>query len=223
MTVPVPSVRKAGFRRASDSGVEPSRMHSSRTRSTPGYATTSSPYCPAAQAAAALRWLSRAKRSWASRVMPCFSAMSSAPSPSEPVHSAGMRGLVIRQPRVVDHICWWPAGKGRSGFCTTQGARLIDSTPPAMATEASPSAMARAAWMTASRPEPQSLLTVTPGTDTGSPASRTAIRATSRLSSPAPLASPKTTSSMRAGSRSGVRSTSARTTCAARSSGRTPA
>ncbi len=170
-----------------------------------------------------MRWLSSAKRSCASRVMPCFSAMSSAPSPSATVHSSGIRGLVIRQPRAVDHICWCVAGKGRSGFCTTQGARVIDSTPPAMATEASPRAMEREAWMTASRPEPHSRLTVTPGTVTGRPASRTAIRATSRLSSPAPLASPKTTSSILAGSREGVRSTRARTTCAARSSGRTPA
>ena len=63
----------------------------------------------------------------------------------------------------------WPAGKARSGLGSTQGARLIDSTPPATTTSASPTAIARAAWMTASRPEPQSRLTVTPGTRDGQP------------------------------------------------------
>ena len=78
-----------------------------------------------------------------------------------------------------------------SGFCTTHGARLIDSTPPAMHTVSSPAAIARLALNAASIPEPHSRLTVAPGTDVGSPASRTAMRATLRLSSPAWLASPK--------------------------------
>ena len=42
-----------------------------------------------------------------------------------------MRGLIIRQPRVVSCIVCGPRGRARSGFSTTQGARLIDSTPPA--------------------------------------------------------------------------------------------
>ena len=46
------------------------------------------------------------------------------------------------------------------------------------------------AMATASRPDPQSLFTVTPGTSTGSSASSVAIRATLRLSSPAWLAQP---------------------------------
>ena len=58
-----------------------------------------------------------------------------------------------------------------------------------------------------------------PGTVTGRPASSEAMRATLRLSSPAPLALPSTTSSTSAGSRS-VRSSAARRTPAARSSGR---
>ncbi len=89
--------------------------------------------------------------------------------------------------------------------------------------DASPQAMARAAWITASRPEAHSRLTVTPGTDVGRPASRAAIRPTLRFSSPAPLALPKYTSSIRDGSSSGVRASSSRTACAARSSGRTDA
>ena len=72
-------------------------------------------------------------------------------------------------------------------------------------------------------PEPHRRFTVTPGTSTGNPASSTAMRATSRFSSPAPLALPNTTSSIRAGSSPGLRSASASTVRAARSSGRTPA
>ena len=42
-----------------------------------------------------------------------------------------MRGLTKRQPRVVSCIVCGPRGRPRSGLPTTQGARLIDSTPPA--------------------------------------------------------------------------------------------
>jgi len=64
-------------------------------------------------------------------------------------------------------------------------------------------------------------LTVAPGTDVGNPASSTAIRATLRLSSPAWLAAPHTTSAMASGATDGFRSSSARSTNAAKSSGRT--
>ncbi len=47
---------------------------------------------------------------------------------------------------------------------STKGARLIDSTPPAIISSASPALMARAAVMTASMPEPQRRLIVVPGT-----------------------------------------------------------
>ena len=60
-------------------------------------------------------------------------------------------------------------GKPAAGLGTTHGARVMDSTPPPMASEASPVATARLAWTTASRPDPHSRLTVTPGTDCGSP------------------------------------------------------
>ncbi len=101
----------------------------------------------------------------------------------------------------------------------TRGARVIDSVPPATKTSPSPAAMACAAATIADMPEPQRRLMVWPGTDIGSPASRTAIRPTLRLSSPAWLAAPRITSSMDAGSIP-VRSTTARMTWAARSSGR---
>ncbi len=70
------------------------------------------------------------------------------------------------------------------------GERLIDSEPPTTTIFASPVSIARDAWIDASRLEPQRRLTVTPGTDVGSPASNSAIRATLRLSSPEPLAVP---------------------------------
>lgn len=81
--------------------------------------------------------------------------------------------------------------KPDSGFTMTQGARNIDSTPPARQMKASPAAIIRAAWTAASMPEPHKRFTVAHGTETGRPARSTAIRAALRLSSPAPFASPK--------------------------------
>jgi hypothetical protein len=81
----------------------------------------------------------------------------------------------------------------------------------------------RAAIASASRPEPHTRLTVAPGTDTGRPAKSSAMRATLRLSSPAWLAHPSSTSSMAAGSREGLRLSSAASGTAARSSARTAA
>ncbi len=103
----------------------------------------------------------------------------------------------------------------------TNGARDIDSTPPATTTSASPARMMRAAIATASSPEPHRRFTVAPGTETGSPASSAAMRATLRLSSPAWLAHPSSTSSMAAGSSVGLRFSSAAIGTAARSSART--
>src|SRR5947209_19261300 len=69
-------------------------------------------------------------------------------------------------------------------------------------------------------PDPQRRFTVCPGTFTGKSASSRPMRATLRLSSPAWLAQPKTTSSTSAGS-TRARETASRITSAARSSGRT--
>jgi hypothetical protein len=82
-------------------------------------------------------------------------------------------------------------GNGSAARGSTNGARVIDSTPPARQMSASPAAIARAALAIASRPDPHSRLTVAPGTSTGRPASRTPIRATFRLSSPAWFAAPQ--------------------------------
>ena len=94
------------------------------------------------------------------------------------------------------------------------------STPPAIISSASPALTARAAMPTASRPEPQSRFTVVPGALSPSPARSAAMRATLRLSSPAALVQPSTTSSAVSGGRP-VRSTAASIARAARSSGRT--
>ena len=119
-------------------------------------------------------------------------------------------------------MVWLPtAGHGFADFSTTNGARLIDSTPPASTSSASPDSIAREPWITASTDEAQSRFTVTPVTEVGKPASSAPKRATLRLSSPAWFASPKITSAIRAGSIP-VRSTVARITTAARSSGRIP-
>ena len=129
----------------------------------------------------------------------------------------------MRQPSVVEWSSSWPLGYARSGFNSTHGALLIDSTPPATISEASPVSIARLAPIAASSPDPQSRLTVAPGTLVGRPESSTAMRATLRLSSPAPLASPKRTSSISAGSSSEERSSSPLSAREARSSGRIPA
>ena len=137
--------------------------------------------------------------------MPYCSRSCSVASPSETVHSRGIAGLTNRHPSVVETIALSPAAYGRSGFCTTHGARLMDSTPPTSTTSASPSATCREPAIAASRLEPQRRFTVVPGTEAGRPASRAAMRATLRFSSPAPLALPSTTSSTAAGSSAGVR------------------
>src|SRR5213595_1344379 len=108
----------------------------------------------------------------------------------------------------------------RCGFSRMYGARVMLSTPPARKQFPLPVWISRVAATTACIPEPHSRFIVAAGISTGSPASRTAMRATFRLSSPAWLASPKKTSSMPAGS-SALRWTASRTTSAARSSGRT--
>ena len=99
-------------------------------------------------------------------------------------------GLTRRQPSLVSARSR-DLGYGSAVRAITNGARVIDSVPPATQMSASPAAIARAASATASMPEPHSRFTVAPGTSTGSPASSTAIRATFLLSSPAWFAAPQ--------------------------------
>ena len=186
--VTVPFVVKAGRRAASDSGVLSGRMHSSWV-SSPA-AMTNPSWAPDRQAASASRCERAAHASCSALPMPSSSAVRSAQAPSESTQGLGNFGLGIRQPTVV----WCSAmlrGSGSSDLGRTYGARLMPSTPPAITSEASPVATARPAWMIASDPEAQSRLIVTPGRLTGSPASRAAIRATLRFSSPAPLVLPR--------------------------------
>jgi hypothetical protein len=102
-----------------------------------------------------------------------------------------VRGLTKRQPRAVSCTTPSPRAGTRVGLANANGARLMDSTPPATYTSASPRATAREASATASSPLPHNRLTVHPATDSGKPASSKLIRATSRLSSPAWLPQPK--------------------------------
>jgi hypothetical protein len=109
-----------------------------------------------------------------------------------------------RHPMVVSYISALRE-KALVALGITNGARDMHSTPPAITTLASPVLTARAACTTASIPDPQRRLTVTPLTSTGNPASSAAIRATLRLSSPAWLAQPKMTSLTRLQSIEGLR------------------
>ena len=173
-----------------------------------------------ASTAATARWCERrAKASAASRVMPSNAATSSAVSGIEKVSRSLNLGLLKRQPIDVSKICPGRA-KAFSGFAMTQGARLIDSTPPATTTSAAPAATIWAASVIADIPEAHNRFTVIPGTVFGNPASSKAIRATFRLSSPDWFALPRITSSTAAGSMP-VRSSNPASTVAARSSGRT--
>jgi hypothetical protein len=100
-----------------------------------------------------------------------------------------INGFGNRQPMVVSYIAAWREND-ESALPMTKGARVIDSTPPAIISEQSPERIARAAMPTASMPEPHRRLTVAPGTSCESPASSAEMRATLRLSSPAWLAKP---------------------------------
>ena len=175
------------------------------------------PLCAASRA----RWWERsANASSSSRFRPHCSATRSAVCGMVRVTSSPNCGLAKRQPMEVSKLRPGLA-HGRAGFSVTHGARVIDSTPPATTTSASPAAIIWRAVVIAVMPEAHSRLTVKPGIDSGSPASSVAIRATLRLSSPAWLAAPKMTSSM-SSTPTPLRSTTLRTTSAARSSGRLP-
>ena len=119
------------------------------------------------------------------------------------VQPAGMRGLVKRQPTVVSAMLG-VRSQALPGLSTTYGARVMLSTPPATKTSPSPARIAWAALAAACSPEPQSRFTVCPGTSTGRPARSAAMRATLRLSSPAWLAQPRITSSIRSAGRAGA-------------------
>ena len=153
-------------------------------------ATISSARRPAAIAASAFCWLRSANASWSARATWNSAAMFSAVSGIESIpYLAFVSGLTKRQPRVVSSI-FAARENALSALASTKGARDMLSTPPAMTNDCSLDLIERPAIAIASRLEPHSRFTVVPGTSTGSPASRTAIRPTLRLSSPAWLAQP---------------------------------
>jgi len=173
---------------------------------------------PAACAAAAFCCDRSANASWSARVTWNCSATSSPVSGMLSVpYAVFISPLTNRQPIVVSYTSA-ERENASLAFAITNGARVMLSTPPASISSASPARIARAAVPTASSPLPHSRLIVLPGTDAGSPASSTAIRATFRLSSPAWFAHPMMQSSSAAQSTPALRSRSTRIGCAARSS-----
>ena len=128
--------------------------------------------------------------------------------------------LTKRQPMVVSSTLF-SRENTVVAFGITNGARDMLSTPPATMRSASPDLIARAAVIIASMPDPHNRFIVVPGTQSGNPASRSDMRATLRLSSPAWLAQPKITSSMVARSSPGFRLAKALSGIAPRSSART--
>ena len=132
--VTVPSLRNTGFSVASFSSVVSARMFSSRSSSLASR-STSSANAPRSQAAPALRWLRERERVLllARDAVPVGEDLG-ALAERRPSTRRASRGLTIRQPSVVECIVSLVRGNGLSGFCTTHGARLIDSTPPAMQT-----------------------------------------------------------------------------------------
>ena len=185
----------------------------------PPTSSTRPSWNPAAQASRASSCERSAHSSCARRSTPTSWAISSAERPSDSTQRAGKSGLTMRQPMAVDTSSR-DAGSRSAVGASTCGARLIPSTPPAITTSASPARTMRAAWTIASAPDPHNLFTVSPAVSTASPASSAAMRATLRLSSPAPFASPNTTSSTPALISAGLRWASARIGIAARSSTR---
>ena len=97
---------------------------------------------------------------------------------------------------------------------------LSDSVPPAIMICAPPERMRSAAMAMACSPDEQKRLMVMPGTESGRPARRAAMRATFMPDSASGIAQPRITSSISSGAMAGCFSSRRRMTMAARSSGR---
>ncbi len=172
----VPVGFTTGFNFASASSVVSGRGCSSLSTETgspffcgTGTPTISSAMRPSRIAALARWWLRRANASWSSREILYSSATFSPVSGIDSVpYFALNAGLMKRQPIVVSSS-FSDREKAESDLPTTNGARDMLSTPPAMTSSASPLLIARAALATASIDEPQRRFTVEPGTSTGRP------------------------------------------------------
>ena len=169
--VTVPPLRNAGFSAASFSSVVSGRGCSSRVdvadrrRARRRSGRPRRPPPSAAATRARTRPDPRARRRSARR-----RSRRSRPS-TRAGTSPPCCGFGKRQPSVVSYSVWLPRGNALSGFAITNGARDIDSTPPATKRSPSPAITAWHAPTTAERPDAQSRFTVTPATDSGSPAS----------------------------------------------------
>ena len=126
---------------------------------------------------------------------------------------------VNRLPVVVSYISGF-LEKAVVDFGITNGALVMLSTPAAMMSSASPHMICLDASIIACNPEAHKRLTVLPATVTGKPASKAAILATLRLSSPAWFASPAIISSIAFTSTVSFRCNKAMITFANKSSGR---
>ena len=157
----VPSRLKAGFSFARLSTVVSGRIDSSRR--TPSTSSTQSSCRPASQAALRQRVAARrvgvhllARDAGARRHLLGGAAERRRPLVLHPrVHHAPADDGLVQL-----HAARRAASSERG---ITYGARLIDSTPPATTSRASPTASARAPWIIASEPDAQRRLTVTPG------------------------------------------------------------
>ena len=165
--------------------------------------TISSRNRPASIAASARDWERTANASCSSRLTSNCSATFSAVIPMG-VYTSGRSAI--------------NPGLG-AGFSPPMAIRVIDSTPPVSTTFCQPAMMAEAPWARDWRPELQKRLMVSAGTESGSPASKAAMRATFIPCSASGVAVPITTSSICAGS-TPPRSTAAFNTQASMSSGR---
>src|SRR5579859_6808141 len=143
--VTVPFFLKAGFSVASFSAVVPSLKYSSLEKDEPSASatgTSSSVNTQAFCASCARRWLSAENASCSTRVIPYCSATFSAVSPREMVQSDLSFGFTKRHPTVVSAISGALRLQGSADLSITVGARVMDSTPPAMNRSPSPDLIA---------------------------------------------------------------------------------
>ena len=184
-----------------------SRRFPSPSRSTRVNSMGATPACrrPLSMAAAARSWERTAKASWASRLTLNSLATASAVSPM-PQYQSGFSWATrafgtMRQPPI--------------------GMHDMLSVPPAITSSCMPVRILAVAMAMVSSPLEQYRFTVMPGTFSVSSPMSEIRRPTFRPCSASGEALPTITSWMRLGSNSGREATRWRTTCAARSSGRT--
>src|ERR1044071_8568993 len=161
-----PSWTNAGLSCASDSRVVSARGCSSRASAGEPSSLTTGNSEPSnrlpSMARAAFCWLVSAKRSTSSRLKPSRVAIRSAEMPCGTMNSR-LRSFSLR-PSII-------------APSEPIGTRDIDSTPPPMPASTKPAPILPAIMLTASRPEPQNRLTVTPVASSGPAAAIRALRA----------------------------------------------